>query len=46
MRRFLLIIVALVVALVAGGAIFVATWDIPPPTQEVRKVVPNDRFSR
>lgn len=46
MRRFLLIILVLVVALVAGGAVFVATWDIPPPTKEIRKVVPNDRFPR
>ena len=46
MRRSLLIILALVVVLVAGGAVFVATWDIPPPTQDVRKEVPNDRFSR
>ncbi|MDA1132516.1 MAG: hypothetical protein O2905_04750 [Proteobacteria bacterium] len=29
---------------VAGGAVFLLTWDIPAPLQEMRQVVPNDRF--
>lgn len=41
LTRSLLILVLL--ALVAGGA-FLATWDIPPPTQPVEKTIPNDRF--
>lgn len=46
MRRLFLILFLLVVVLSAGGAVFVATWDIPPPTSEVRKVVPDERFPR
>ncbi|MEE8123010.1 MAG: hypothetical protein V3T93_02790 [Alphaproteobacteria bacterium] len=38
-RVFLLI---LLVAL-AGGAVFLANWDIPPPSAPVEKVIPNDR---
>lgn len=37
--------VILVVAVVAGGA-FLLTWEIPPPTQSVEKVLPDDRFPR
>jgi hypothetical protein len=41
--RFLMLVV--VVAIV-GGAAFLATWDIPPPTAPVEKTIPNDRFPR
>ena len=30
----------------AGGAVFLATWDIPPPVQKVERVLPDDRFPR
>jgi hypothetical protein len=38
--------IVLLVALVAivGGAAFLVTWDIPPPTATVEIVLPNDRF--
>ena len=32
--------------LVIGGAVFLATWDFPPPTATVHKVIPDDRFPR
>ena len=32
----------LVVAL--GGVVFLATWDIPPPTAQVEVVIPDDRL--
>ena len=32
--------------LVAAGGIFVFTFDIPPPTKPVEKVIPNERFPR
>lgn len=38
------ILMVLVLALVVGGAAFLATWDMPPPTATVEKVIPNDRF--
>ena len=40
---FLLVIVLLAVV---GGAVFLATWDIPPPSERVEKVIPDERFPR
>ncbi|MDP6067321.1 MAG: hypothetical protein QGF97_04785 [Alphaproteobacteria bacterium] len=40
------ILIVVVAAVVVGGAVFLATWDIPAPTQRVEKVLPNDRFPR
>ncbi len=37
--------IALLLSLVAGG-VFLMTWDIPPPSAKVEKVIPNDRFPR
>ncbi|MGF1560849.1 MAG: hypothetical protein ACFB3T_01575 [Geminicoccaceae bacterium] len=39
--RFLLL---LFVILLLGGAIFLITWDIPPPTQRIEKVLDDSRF--
>lgn len=36
----------LIVLVFAGGAVFLATWDIPAPTQQVEKVLPDERFPR
>ncbi len=38
------IVIVLVLALLVGGAVFLATWDMPPPTATVEKVIPNDHF--
>jgi hypothetical protein len=38
------IIGVVVVAVVVGGVVFLATWDMPPPTATTEKVIPNDRF--
>jgi hypothetical protein len=35
-----------VLVIIVGGAIFLATWDIPAPVASVEKVIPNDRFSK
>jgi len=35
--------IALVLSLI-GGAIFLLTWDIPPPSAPIKKVIPNERF--
>ena len=43
LSRFL---IALVLTVVVGGGAFLATWDPPPPTAKVEKVIPNDRFAR
>lgn len=36
----------LVLAALIGGAIFLATWDIPPPTATMTTDLPDDRFPR
>jgi hypothetical protein len=46
MTRFTLIAVLAVLVLLAGGAIFLATWNIPPPSAKVEKVLPDARFAR
>jgi len=46
MSRIGQVVVFLIIAAIAGGAAFLATWDIPPPSQQIEKVIPNDRFPR
>ncbi len=41
MVKFLIL---LVLAAMVGGVIFLATWDMPPPSAVTEKVIPNDRF--
>jgi len=41
--RILLVVVVIVLV---GGAVFLATWDIPAPSRQVEKTLPNDRFPR
>ncbi len=43
LSRVLLIVLLVVLA---GGAIYLATWEIPPPSTPVEKVIPNDRIFR
>lgn len=43
MTKFIL---ALVVILLVGGAVFLATWEIPAPSEQIEKTIPNDRFER
>jgi len=39
----LFVILLLVLGLgMAGGLVYVAFWDIPPPTHTVEKVLPNE----
>ena len=46
MNRIALVAVVVVAVVLVGGAVFFATWDIPPPSAKVEKVLPNDRFPR
>lgn len=46
MRKLILVLIAFAVILVGGGAAFLASWDVPPPTQTMETVVPTDRFAR
>jgi len=36
----------LIAVILIGGAVFLATWDIPAPTSQVEKVLPDNRFPR
>lgn len=46
MSRFILVLVVVAVVAVVGLGVFLATWDIPPPTKRVEKVIPNDRLGK
>ena len=41
MIKFLIL---LILAVAVGGTIFLATWDMPPPSATTEKVIPYDRF--
>ena len=38
--------VVLLLVLVLGGTVFLVTWEIPPPTARVERVLPDDTFPR
>lgn len=40
------IVVIILLLAVFGGAVFLVTWDIPPPSERVEKVLSDDRFPR
>jgi hypothetical protein len=46
MRKLTTFIAVAVLALFGAGAAFLATWEIPPPSAEIERVIPDDRFSR
>lgn len=46
MNKILGVGVVVFLVVVAGGAVFLATWDIPPPTQTIEAPIPDDRFPR
>ncbi len=46
MKRLLLIALLVLVIGAAAGAVFLGTWDIPPPSTTQERVIPNDRFAR
>ncbi len=46
MRKLTTAIIAVIVVFLFVGAAFLATWDIPPPSKVVEKVISDDRFPR
>jgi hypothetical protein len=38
------ILLVLLLVVLVGGGIFLATWNIPAPSAPVEKVIPNDRL--
>jgi len=40
-------VLTIAIFLILGGvAIFLATWDMPPPSQKVEKVISNEKILR
>ena len=46
MSKLKLFALIVVIAAVGTGAFFLLTWEIPPPTSKVEKVIPNERLPR
>lgn len=40
------VLIVLILLIFGGGAAFLATWDMPPPTQKVEKVISNEKILR
>jgi hypothetical protein len=40
------IALAVIVGVLVGCAVFLAGWDIPPPTVKVEKTLPDGQFPR
>ena len=46
MKKLISFLVILLVVAIGGGLAFLATWEIPAPSQKVEKVLSNDKFPR
>ena len=46
MSNGLRIVLLVLLVLVVGAGVLVATADLSPPTQKVEKVIPDDRFKK
>lgn len=46
MSKLAAVLVVLVLAVIVGGGIFLATFDLPPPSAKVEKVIPDDKLPR
>ena len=46
MKNISRIVFFVIIAIIVGGAAFLATWDIPAPLNIIEEVLPDDRFPR
>lgn len=46
MSKLTTFFVIVLVAAVGAGAFFLFTWEIPPPSSMVEKVIPDERLPR
>jgi hypothetical protein len=46
MARMSMILGLILILLVGGGVVFLASWDIPAPRAKVEKVIPADRLGK
>jgi hypothetical protein len=45
-KRIAFILLGIAILVIAGGGMLLASWQIPAPTKQLEKVIPNDRFGR
>ena len=45
-RKISLFIIVLAVLVIGVGAVVLATWNIPPPSKPVEKVIPDAKLPR
>ncbi len=45
-KRITLVLLGIAIVVIAGGGVLLANWQIPAPTKQVEKVIPNDRLAR
>jgi hypothetical protein len=46
MKNISRIVFFVVITIIVGGAVFLATWDIPANLNVIEEVLPNERFPR
>ena len=46
MKNLSTLVFVLVVAIIVGGGVFLATWDIPAPINNVERTIPDDKFPK
>ncbi|MGE5476093.1 MAG: hypothetical protein ACM3Q1_05525 [Bacteroidales bacterium] len=46
MSKIAAVLVVLVLAVIVGGGIFLATFDLPPPAAKIEKVIPDEKLPR
>ena len=46
MKNFSRFLYIILIIIFAGGGLFLSTWEIPAPTQIIKKELPDDRFPR
>lgn len=46
MPKLLGAILVVLIALLAGAAIYISIWDVPPPARTVEKVLPDDMLGK
>ena len=46
MRKLPQFIIVVTLVILLGAAVFLITFDILPPSSQVEKVIPDDRFPR
>jgi hypothetical protein len=45
-RKIARIVWLLIAGSILGGGVFLATWEVPPPTARIEQVLPDDQFPR